>query len=67
MSIWWFLPPAVLLVGALLCALQARGIRSEQERLAAGGRRLRDVQPALLRVRSDVDALRARIEENRRR
>jgi hypothetical protein len=67
MSIWWFLPPLVLLVGALVLTWQVQSIRKEGERLATASRRLRDVQPALVRVRSDVDALRARIEENHRR
>lgn len=67
MSLWWFLPPLVLLAGTVLAVLQARSIHHEAQRLRSASRRLGAFQPALVRVRSDIDELRARLREDPRR
>lgn len=66
MSLWWFLPPLVLLIGAMVAAVQVRSIRRQGEQLQARARRVGDLQPALVRVRSDVEELRASLRENPR-
>lgn len=67
MSLWWFLSPLVLLIGAVVAAVQVRGIRRQGEQLKAQTRRVDDLQPLLVRVRSDVEELRASLRENPRK